>query len=132
MPNTIDDLRSHLFETLAALKDTEKPMDLDRARAVADVAKVLVESAKVEVDFLKVTGSTRSTGFLPEAEPTAARLTAGKAAPSAPMARIAAAATGPTCVLCGCRLTTAYAIERGLCGSCSDRPEARTLKQKPV
>lgn len=54
--NKIDDLRDHLFETLEALRDEEKPMDLDRAKAVTDVAKVIVESAKVEVAFLKVTG----------------------------------------------------------------------------
>lgn len=63
--NKINDLRDHLFETLEALKDTEKPMDLDRARAVADVARVIVESAKVEVDFLKVSGAFKSTDFLP-------------------------------------------------------------------
>lgn len=77
--NKIDDLRDHLFETLEALKDDEKPMDLDRARAVAEVAKVIVESAKVEVSFLKVTGAVRSTNFLPDGEdvalPTARRLT---------------------------------------------------------
>jgi len=66
MKNKIDDLRNHLFETLEALKDEEKPMDLARAKAVADVAKVLVESAKVEVAFLKVTGLQRSTDFLPD------------------------------------------------------------------
>lgn len=64
--NKIDDLRNHLFETLEALRDEEKPMDLDRARAVADVAKVLVESAKVEVAMLKVTGGINSTGFIPD------------------------------------------------------------------
>lgn len=63
--NKIDDLRNHLFETLEALKDEDKPMDLDRARAVADVARVIIESAKVEVDFLKVTGAVKSTSFLP-------------------------------------------------------------------
>jgi hypothetical protein len=63
--NKIDDLRNHLFETLEALKDDEKPMELDRARAIADVSRVIVDSAKVEVDFLKVTGALRSTGFLP-------------------------------------------------------------------
>ena len=68
MKNKIDDLRNHLFETLEALKDEENPMDLDRARAIADVAKVIVESAKVEVGFLKVTGAVRSTGFLPDGE----------------------------------------------------------------
>jgi hypothetical protein len=66
MKNKIDDLRNHLFETLEALKDEEKPMDLARARAIADVSRVIVDSAKVEVDFLKVTGGIRSTGFLPE------------------------------------------------------------------
>ena len=70
MKNKIDDLRNHLFETLEALKDTDAPMDLDRARAVADVARVIVESAKVEVDFMKVTGAATGSGFLPE-EPVA-------------------------------------------------------------
>lgn len=65
MKNKMDDLRNHLFETLESLKDEEKPMDLDRAKAIADVAKVLVDSAKVEVSFLKVTGALRSTNFLP-------------------------------------------------------------------
>jgi hypothetical protein len=64
--NKIDDLRDHLFETLEALRDKDEPMDLDRARAVADVAKVIVESAKVEVSMLKVTGGLNSTGFIPD------------------------------------------------------------------
>lgn len=46
-------------------------MELDRARAIADVAKVIVDSAKVEVDFLKVTGAATSTGFIPEGEAAA-------------------------------------------------------------
>lgn len=65
MPHQIEDLRTHLFETLDALRDKTNPLDLDRARAVADVAKVIVDSAKVEVDFLKVTGASHSTNFLP-------------------------------------------------------------------
>lgn len=82
MPNNkIDDLRNHLFETLEALKDKDEPMDLDRAKAVADVARVIVESAKVEVDFLKVTGATKSTNFLPdgdEATPQRPQLVTGR------------------------------------------------------
>lgn len=70
MKNKIDDLRNHLFETLEALKDDDKPMELDRARAIADVSRVIVDSAKVEVDFLKVTGALRSTNFLPAEEET--------------------------------------------------------------
>lgn len=34
---------------------------------------------------------------------------------------------GEQCVLCHCRLTTAYLIARGLCGSCADRPEAKRV-----
>jgi hypothetical protein len=67
--NRIQDLRDHLFATLEALRDEDKPMDITRARAVAEVARVVVDSAKVEVDFLKVTGAERSTGFLPEETP---------------------------------------------------------------
>lgn len=63
--NKIEDLRNHLFETLEALRSEEKPMELDRAREIANVAKVIVESAKVEVTFLKVTGERKSTDFLP-------------------------------------------------------------------
>lgn len=65
---TIDDLRTHLFDTLAALKNKDNPMDLDRARAVAEVARVVVDSAKVEVEFLKTTGALKSTGFLPDGD----------------------------------------------------------------
>jgi hypothetical protein len=123
MANTIDDLRSHLFETLAALKNKDAPMDLDRAQAVADVAKVIIESAKVEVSFLKVTGATQSTGFLPAAPDE-------RPAPVAKQLPAQRAIEGDRCVLCDCRLTTPYSIERGLCGSCSDRPEARHLKPR--
>lgn len=68
MKNRIDDLRNHLFEALEALKDEEKPMDIARAKAIADVARVIVDSAKVEVDFLKATGERKSTNFLPVPE----------------------------------------------------------------
>jgi len=123
MPNTMDDLRSHLFDTLAALKDTEHPMDLDRARSVADVAKVLIESAKVEVEFLKVTQAAKSTDFLPVTyRPSIAERIASVPGPGP------AAPVGERCVLCGVKLTNAYLIERGLCGTCSDRPEAKPLK----
>lgn len=52
----INELRSHLFATLRGLQDTENPMDIDRAKAVADVAQVIINSAKVEVEHVKATG----------------------------------------------------------------------------
>lgn len=69
--NSIADLRKHLFETLAALKDETKPMELDRAKAIADVAQVVINSAKVEVDFMRMRGEgAKGTGFVPELEVT--------------------------------------------------------------
>ena len=68
MRNKIDDLRNHLFATLEALQDEDKPMDLDRARTISEVAKTVIESAKVEVDFLKATGGDRGTEFFPAIE----------------------------------------------------------------
>lgn len=62
--NTITDLRSELFSTLRALKDKEKPMDIDRAKAIAEVAGKIIDSARVEVDFAKVTGHNTGSGFL--------------------------------------------------------------------
>ncbi len=44
--------------------DDDDPMDLDRAEAVAKVAQVLVNSAKVEVDFQKHVGGIGSD-FIP-------------------------------------------------------------------
>lgn len=64
MKNKIEDLRNHLFATLEDLRDPEKPMEIERAQAIAGVAQVIVNSAKVENDHLKLLGSTRSSGFL--------------------------------------------------------------------
>ena len=78
MKNKIEDLRNHLFETLEQLKDKDKPMDIERAMAIAKVAGVVVESAKVEVKYLETLGG-RGTGFIPEAPGTdPARLTDGR------------------------------------------------------
>ncbi len=55
-----------MFATLSALSDKAAPMDLDRARVIADVAQVIVNSAKVEVDFAKVTGTRASTFIAPQ------------------------------------------------------------------
>lgn len=65
MKNKIEDLRNHLFAALEGLADEKNPMALDRAETISKVAQVLVNSAKVEVDFLKVTGGLKSSGFMP-------------------------------------------------------------------
>jgi hypothetical protein len=63
-------VRQHLLDTLADLRDREKPMEIDRARAVADVARVLVDSAKVEVDFIRASGGDATSEFI---QPDAAK-----------------------------------------------------------
>lgn len=63
--STITDVRSALFDTLRALQNKTDPMDLDRARAVCDVARELTSTAKVEIDYLRATGQTVGSGFIP-------------------------------------------------------------------
>lgn len=77
MSNDITTLREHLFATLEALKDKENPMDIDRARAVADTAQVIINTAKAEIDYLRVTGG-KGSGFIPEAP---VKLPAGTSSP---------------------------------------------------
>lgn len=52
----ISQLRASLLDTLADLRNRSNPMEPDRARAIAMVASVLVDSARVEIDYIKVTG----------------------------------------------------------------------------
>lgn len=75
--STITDMREHLMETLKSLRDRENPMDVDRARAVAQVASVLVDSAKVEVDYIKATGSTSDSLFIAPLNSSPDRLLGG-------------------------------------------------------
>ena len=81
MSNTIDGLRASLFEAMRGLKDGT--LDLDRARAIVDVGQAIINTAKVEVEYIKTRGDGVSTflgdgqdkpgqlGVLPVTEPTA-------------------------------------------------------------
>lgn len=69
--NKIEDLRNHLFAQLERLGDDEEmknpiklERELKRAQAIKDVAQVVVNSAKVEVDALKVLGG-KGSEFIP-------------------------------------------------------------------
>lgn len=65
MKNKISDLRNHLFATIEGLLDPEQPMDIERAKAVSAVAQTIINSAKVEVEYLELTGA-KGTGFIPD------------------------------------------------------------------
>ena len=64
MSHKIEDLRAHMFATLEALRDPKNPMEVERARAVAEVGRVIVDSAKVEVQAMEVAGAMEGTGFI--------------------------------------------------------------------
>lgn len=59
--SNITELRAHLMATLASLRDRDNPMEPDRARAIAQVAGVIVDTARVEIDYLKATGQDESS-----------------------------------------------------------------------
>lgn len=61
--NKIEDLRNHLFEVIESLKDGD--MEIEKAKTIADVAQVIINSAKIEVDYLKVIDGVCGTGFIP-------------------------------------------------------------------
>jgi hypothetical protein len=60
--NKIEHLRDHLFEVIEMLKDGD--MEIDKAKAITDVAQTIINSAKVEVDFIKTVNGNGSD-FIP-------------------------------------------------------------------
>lgn len=58
--NKINDLRDHLFETIEMLKEGDKKMPIEKAETIAKVAQVIVNSAKIECDYLKATGKLKT------------------------------------------------------------------------
>jgi hypothetical protein len=65
-PNHISTLRRHLLDQVKALRAAgaeDVQREIDRSKAVAELAQAVVNTAKVEVDYLKATNQT-STPFL--------------------------------------------------------------------
>lgn len=56
MAKTLEDLREHLFATLESLRDKEKPMEIERAKAISDIAQTVINSAKAEVNYVRAVG----------------------------------------------------------------------------
>jgi hypothetical protein len=59
--NKISDLRDHLFASLERIDDDsltpeQIKAEVDKAKAVAQIGSVIINSAKVEIDFIKATG----------------------------------------------------------------------------
>lgn len=72
MKNKIEDLRNHLFEQLERLNDPDCNIEKEtqRATVMVQVAASIIETGRVEVEFLKVTtgDANSSTGFFPIAK----------------------------------------------------------------
>jgi hypothetical protein len=81
MSNDMAALRAHIFDQLAELRatSTDNPEAIKgaiaKAGAVSDLAKVLTDTAKVEVEYIRAVGGDKSS-FL-EATPGNATLPSG-------------------------------------------------------
>lgn len=60
--NSLAGLRAALFETLRGVK--AGTIDLDKARQVNELGKTLVDTARVEVEFMRATGAEEHSGFI--------------------------------------------------------------------
>jgi len=56
--NHITALRQHLFSAIRGLRNGE--LEVDKARAINELGKTLVDTARVEVDYLKATDGAES------------------------------------------------------------------------
>ena len=63
MKNKIEDLRNHLFAALEGLRDKDAPLDIERAKAISNVANSIIESAKVELKYIDLVGG-KGSGFI--------------------------------------------------------------------
>ena len=77
---TIADVRDHLFRLLDQLGNESKTPDYERMRASCDVAQVMVNTVRLQVDYLKVIQGDGDVPFLeepkPDVSPAAAAATA--------------------------------------------------------
>lgn len=67
--NKINDLRDHLFAALERLDNDELTAEelqkeIEKAEAISGLGNVIINSAKIEVDFMKATGMISTTSDL--------------------------------------------------------------------
>jgi hypothetical protein len=58
MSKTLDDLRERLFDAIDGVK--AGTLAVDKARAINDIGQAIINSAKVEVDYLRVSAEKKS------------------------------------------------------------------------
>lgn len=62
MTKTVDDLREHLFATLDGLR--AGTIDVERAKAISEVAQTIINSARVEVEAARLVDAGEAPKFL--------------------------------------------------------------------
>lgn len=72
--NDINELRSALFNTLRELQNKDAPMELERAKAINETSQTLINSLKVEVECMRITGA-KGSRFLPIEENDTEKIT---------------------------------------------------------
>lgn len=73
MKNKLSDLRDHLFAQLEAVREADDDSlakEVQRAQSVSDISRVLIESAKVEIDYFRHIGGENSASTFIESKPT--------------------------------------------------------------
>ena len=80
--NTMDTLRDHLFDVLAGVKSGD--IDVERAKAVCEVSQTIINTAKAESDYARVTGMAVSSSLIEIKSPSPVAL-AAKAKPAEPV-----------------------------------------------
>ncbi len=73
MKNKLSDLRDHLFVALENLSDADAEkldMAVRKADAVSNVAKVIVDSARVEIDYIRHVGGVIESSVFIESKPS--------------------------------------------------------------
>ena len=53
MSKTIEDLRDHLFAVITGVRDGT--VSIEQAKTIGELSQVVVNTAKVEVDFVRAT-----------------------------------------------------------------------------
>lgn len=63
---TIEDLRARLFETIDAVK--AGAIDINQAAIIGSLSQTIINSAKVEVDYIRAVEKTDGSKFLGHAD----------------------------------------------------------------
>lgn len=72
MKNKLSDLRDHLFAQLEAVREADDDSlakEVQRAQSVSDISRVLIESAKVEIDYFRHIGGENLASTFIESKP---------------------------------------------------------------